>query len=310
MTEVRARPGPPETARPAPLSDSYAHCRDLHRWHGRSFYLATRLLPAWKRRHVHALYGFTRHTDDLVDVTPAARLGPAAVAERLGAWERRVLAGLRGEPTGPDPVLPALLHTVAVFDLDHADLAAFLRSMRMDLSVTSYTDYDDLLGYMEGSAAVIGTLMLPVLLADDDPLAPAAPVAALREPARQLGLAFQLTNFLRDVREDLARGRVYLPRADLDRFQVTRDQLAAATAGPQLRRLVRFEIERARGHYRAAADGVAALPGRSRRCIRLAAALYAGILDEIERSDGDVLVRRAVLPPRRRLAALLSASAR
>jgi phytoene synthase len=168
--------------------------------HGRTYYLATRLLPAWKRRHVHALYGFTRYADEIVDRTEDA--AAAERAARLAEWSDRFLAGLRGEPVD-DPLLPAVLHTIAVFDLDRDDFATFLRSMAMDLTVTSYATYDDLLDYMEGSAAVIGTMMLPILGSADP--------AAAREPARQLGLAFQLTNFIRDVAEDLDRGRVYLP---------------------------------------------------------------------------------------------------
>lgn len=290
-----------------PLRDSYAHCRGLHRRHGRSYYLATRLLPAWQRRHVHALYGFTRHTDDIVD---AGRATGTERAERLDRWTARFEAGLRGEPTGADPVLPAVLHTIAAFRLDHDDFRRFLRSMRMDLDTTAYADYPALLDYMAGSAAAIGTMMLPILLAGTRTGEAAALRRATREPARQLGIAFQLTNFVRDVSEDLGRGRVYLPQADLDRFGVTRDDLAAASAGPAVRRLVAYEIDRARGHYRAAEPGTARLPPTARRCIRLATTVYAGILTEIERAGHDVLSRRAVVPRRTRLAAVARELAR
>ncbi|GAA1329757.1 phytoene/squalene synthase family protein [Actinocatenispora thailandica] len=291
----------------ASLSASYEYCRALHRRHGRSYYLATRLLPAWKRRHVHALYGFTRYTDDIVDQLETGRGGDAQHrARRLDGWTARFRAGLAGEPTGPDPILPAVLHTIAVFDLPLADFDAFLTSMRMDLTVREYQDYSDLLGYMEGSAAVIGTMMLPVLLAENRAGRPAADrLAAMREPARQLGLGFQLTNFIRDVAEDLQRDRVYLPQRDLDRFGVSRADLAADSAGPAVRELVRFEIDRAREHYRAAEPGIALLPPVSQRCIRLAATVYGGILVEIERNGYDVLSRRAVVPRRRRLTAVI-----
>src|SRR5688500_13373865 len=162
------------------------------------------LLPAWKRRHVHALYGFTRYADDIVDHPGARSAGERA--ERLSAWSAQFLAGLAGAPV-TDPLLPAVLHTIETFGIDRADFATFLHSMAMDLTVTGYETYADLLSYMDGSAAVIGTMMLPIL-------EPVDPVAA-REPARQLGLAFQLTNFIRDVAEDLARGRLYLPMSDL-----------------------------------------------------------------------------------------------
>ena len=299
--------------RPA-LDAAYASCRELHRVHGRSYYLATRLLPPWKRRHVHALYGFTRYTDDIVDAvgeTQTPRPGPER-ARRLEAWAAQFYAALDdGEDRG-DPVLRAVRHTIAVFDLPRADFDVFFASMRMDLHVRAYADYGALLEYMEGSAAVIGTMMLPILLAPDDeglPV-PASVAAAARGPARQLGLAFQLTNFIRDVAEDLGRDRVYLPAADLQKFGVDRGDLAAASASPAVRRLVAFEIERARAHYRDALPGLTVLPARSRRCVRLAYAVYGGILDRIEQGGCDVLDGRAVVPRRQRAAAVARELAR
>jgi phytoene synthase len=277
------------------LAEAYEHSRELHRRHGRSYYLATRMLPPWKRRHVHALYGFTRYADDIVDAADGAT--PAERARRLDAWATRFLAGLHGEPVD-DPLLPAVLHTIAVWRLDPVDFEKFLRSMAMDLTVTEYPSYDDLLTYMEGSAAVIGTMMLPIL----EPLDP----AAAREPARQLGIAFQLTNFIRDVREDLERGRVYLPEKDLARFGVTRrtllDAAAAGATPPEVTALVRYEVERARGHYAAALPGLALLAGASRACIRSAYRIYGGILDEVVRNRYDVLRGRVAVSRPRRLA--------
>ncbi|PWR15001.1 phytoene synthase [Micromonospora sicca] len=277
------------------LTAAYARCQELHKRHGRTYYLATRLLPAWKRRHVHALYGFTRYADEIVDRTED--LPMAERAARLDEWSARFLVGLRGEPVD-DPLLPAVLHTIAVFDLDRADFASFLNSMAMDLTVTSYPSYDDLLDYMEGSAAVIGTMMLPILGSSDP--------AAAREPARQLGVAFQLTNFIRDVAEDLDRGRTYLPDEDLARFDVTRDDLFAAKAlgraTPRIRELIEYEVTRAQAHYAAAAPGITLLAPASQACMRTAYALYGGILDEVAAQDYDVFARRAVVPRRQRLA--------
>jgi phytoene synthase len=179
--------------------------------------------------------------------------------------------------------------------IEREDIDAFLRSMHADLAVTRYTSYDDLLEYMEGSAAVIGTMVLPVL----EPL-PGREKEA-REPARQLGLAFQLTNFLRDVREDLERGRVYLPQNDLARFGVDEPDLALPHVSSRLRDLLAFEAARAREHYRAALPGIEMLVPTSRPCVRAAHALYGGILDEIEKADFEVLSRRARVPLRRRL---------
>jgi 15-cis-phytoene synthase len=217
-------------------------------------------------------------------------------ADKFREWSDRFLAGLAGAPVD-DPLLPAVLHTIAVFDLDRADFAAFLESMAMDLTVTGYRTYDDLVAYMAGSAAAIGTMMLPIL-------EPADPAAA-REPARQLGLAFQLTNFIRDVAEDLGRGRLYLPEEDLERFGVSRRDLvegaARRSASAPVKELIAYEVSRARAHYAAAAAGVELLAPGSRACIRTAYHLYGGILDEIARADHDVFARRATVPRHRRL---------
>ncbi|MET8201728.1 phytoene/squalene synthase family protein [Micromonospora taraxaci] len=277
------------------LTAAYDRCRELHKRHGRTYYLATRLLPAWKRRHVHALYGFTRYADEIVDRTED--LPQVERAALLDDWASRFMSGLHGAPVD-DPLLPAVLHTIAVFDLDRDDFASFLKSMAMDLTVTAYPTYDHLLDYMEGSAAVIGTMMLPILGSSDP--------AAAREPARQLGFAFQLTNFIRDVAEDLDRGRTYLPDEDLAKFGVTREELAEASArgrGTQrTRELIEYEVTRAQAHYAAAAPGITMLAPASQACMRTAYALYGGILDEVAAQGYDVFARRALVPQRRRMA--------
>jgi len=279
------------------LAAAYRRCRNLHRRHGRTYYLATRLLPAAKRWHVHALYGFTRYADEIVDRPGDS---PERRAARLREWSERFHAGLAGEPVN-DPLLPAVLHTIRTYRLDPDDFRTFLASMAMDLTVTGYRDYAHLCSYMEGSAAVIGTMLLPILGAVD-------PVRA-REPARQLGLAFQLTNFIRDVAEDLRRGRVYLPRQDLERFGLTRADLMVAMrrgrADPAIRALIRHEVTRARAHYDAAAVGIPLLEPASQACVRTAFHLYAEILVEVERMDYDVFRRRAVVPRGRRLSVAL-----
>ena len=166
--------------------------------------------------------------------------------------------------------------------------------MEMDLSVTDYQTYDDLLHYMEGSAAAIGTMMLPILEAGD--------LAAAQGPARELGRAFQLTNFIRDVGEDLDRGRVYLPVQDLAEHGLTPRDLQAKVATPSVRELIAFEVGRARRHYERAAAGIPMLAPASQACIRTAYLLYGGILDEVVRANYDVFSRRAAVPNRRRLA--------
>jgi phytoene synthase len=166
--------------------------------------------------------------------------------------------------------------------------------MAMDLTVTSYPTYDDLLDYMEGSAAVIGAMMLPILGSSDP--------AAAREPARQLGFAFQLTNFIRDVAEDLDRGRTYLPDEHLAMFGVTRADLAQRRSTPKIKSLISYEVSQARRHYAAAAPGIPLLDAASQACMRTAYLLYGGILDEVVAADYDVFGRRATVPNRRRAA--------
>lgn len=275
------------------LRSAYRACRAVNAEHGRSFFLATRLLPASRRPHVHALYAFARLADDIVDAPGDDR------AARLAAWQRDLSSG------AGHPVLDALRHTIAGHGIDPALLETFLASMRMDLTVTSYPDFGALGEYMAGSAAAIGLAMLPIL----GVLPGMAGVAA--GYAKDLGVAFQLTNFIRDVGEDLRRGRLYLPLADLAAFEVSREQLAAGVLDGRVRRLLAFQIARTREIYRAAQPGIRLLDPTARPCVHAAAALYARILDRVEAADYRVLDRRVSVPLATRLAiaapALLSA---
>lgn len=263
------------------LDQSYARCRELNKAYGTTYYAATFVLPRVKRRHVHALYGFCRYADDIVD-----DLGPAPVEVRekaLGDFADRFFADLADGDSG-DPVLKAVVHTVKAFGIDPGCFRRFLHSMTMDLTISTYETFDDLLAYMDGSAAVIGEMMLPIL----------EPSSCEAVPhARDLGIAFQLTNFLRDVNEDLDRGRTYIPQDDLRRFGVSPD---ARRVTEPWRELMRHEIARTRGYYRSADLGIAYLPPSSARCIRAARCLYSEILDRIEASDYDVFSVRARVP--------------
>jgi phytoene synthase len=260
------------------LRASYRRCRALNARHGRTYYLATLLLPAAKRPYIHALYGFARHADDLVD-------------ERDGTgfteWCEDFLAELDWGATS-DPVNRAVLDTVTRWQIPHSYFADFLDSMQMDLTVTGYATYEDLVRYMWGSAAVIGLETLPILGRADDSIG----WDVLESPAIDLGYAFQLTNFLRDVAEDLRRGRVYLPQESLDQFGVDRERLRRGRVDEPIRNLLAWEIERARVLYRSAETGVDLVHPTSRDCLRTALTLYEGILDEIEANDYDVFSRR------------------
>ena len=263
---------------PVTLEQSYELCRQFNKRHGTTYYWSTLVLPKHKRPHVFALYGFCRYADDIVD-----DLGPVPVAQRalaLASFGERFFADLeQGE--SQDPVLKAVVHTVRELQIDPECFRRFLRSMTMDLTVERYETWEDLLVYMDGSAAVIGEMMLPVL-------EPTATEAIAH--ARDLGNAFQLTNFLRDINEDLDRGRVYVPQEDVRRFGV---DLSARRCTPEFVALMKFEIARCRELYASADIGLDMLPKQSARSIGAARVLYGRILDKIEARDYDVFSERA-----------------
>ena len=267
----------------------YRRCRALNAAHGKSYFLATLLLPPPKRPYVHALYGFARYADDLVD------LG-GTTASGFADWSREVLTELDWGTTS-DPIIRALLDTIRHWNIPLLYFAEFLESMRMDLTVEGYETYDDLARYMWGSAAVIGLEMLPILGRADESIR----WDELEPYAIDLGTAFQLTNFVRDVAEDLHRGRIYLPRDSMRAHGVDEARLRRGVADEPIRNLLAAEIDRARDLYTRAVPGLALVHPSSRDCLRTAISLYAGILDEIERADYDVFSARAIVPIRRRV---------
>jgi phytoene synthase len=277
------------------LAASYEACRRLHAHHGRSYYLATRFLPADKRPSVHALYGFARAADEVVDGDCSLSLQQkSAQLTRLGTAVR----------TGDSSVevAPAIHDTLVRHGIPLSTVDAFLAAMLADLTVTRYPTYDDLLAYAHGSAAVVG-LQLTHVFGTVVPVALASPYAI------DLGLAMQLTNVLRDVGEDLVRGRVYVPEEDLARFGVTVDQLHARVVDERFRALMRFQISRTRTLYRTAAQGIRLLHPSARPAVEASLRLYGGILGAIERADYRVLDRRVSVSPVRR-AGLLAAALR
>lgn len=279
------------------LARGYTECTRLTRAYGTTYYWGALLLPRPRRRHVHAVYALCRLADDIVDAPGATTGDTAQTRAALADFRARFARALAGEPRPGDDVLAAVAHTVTGCGIAHECFDRFFDAMAMDLDVTRYETFDDLCGYMEGSAAVIGEMMLPVL----EPTSPRA-VA----PARALGLAFQLTNFLRDVGEDLDRGRVYLPQADLRRFGADPFR---RTVDESWRALMRFEIDRARALYREAEPGIALLPPASARCVATAHRLYSAILGRIEARDYDVFTGRARVPSLTKAATALGALA-
>jgi 15-cis-phytoene synthase len=271
------------------LRHSYTCCRRINASHGHTFYLATLLLPPAKRPAVHALYGFARHADDIVD-TLDSDATPARRAAELRRWSDRFFAG-----ADDDPVLPAVHDTIDRYGIPRAFFEDFLASMAMDLTVSDYATWHDLERYMHGSAAVIGLQMVHVL-------GTLPGMREIAEPyARDLGTAFQLTNFIRDVGEDLDRGRLYLPKDELAMFAVSRQDLEARIVDAHVRQLLAFQIARARELLRSGRSGIRLLAPDSRDCIEVAAVLYGEILDAVEKDGYRVLDRRARVSRLRKL---------
>ncbi|MFG3497519.1 phytoene/squalene synthase family protein [Streptomyces sp. NPDC047928] len=287
------------------LRAAYRRCRGLNAAHGRTYFLATRLLPVERRPAVHALYGFARWADDIVDSFGSGADDTVREA-RLAVLQRRLDSGLR-QGGGDEPVVLAVADTARRYAIEHSHFRDFMAAMRSDLVVTDYPTYADLRGYMHGSAAVIGLQMLPVL-GTVAPRDEAAPHAAA------LGVAFQLTNFLRDVGEDLDRGRVYVPADLLAAHGADRELLRRCRdTGRDDRRVIAALREfdaLTRRVYREAEPGLRMLDPVARPCVRTAFVLYGGILDAVARDGYAVLHRRAAVRRRTRAAVAADGLAR
>jgi 15-cis-phytoene synthase len=272
------------------LAKSYAECKRLNAQHGKTYYLATLLLPPAKRPFVHALYGFARYADEIVDDL-ASTLSDTEKAESLQNWGSSVLTDIKAGRSH-DHIGAALVDTVKRFNIPISYFEAFLKSMQMDLTITQYQSYEDLMEYVYGSAAVIGLQMLPILgtLSDEAYVA-----------AEKLGVAFQLANFIRDVGEDLDRGRIYLPLQELAKHGVTRQMLEERTLTLEIKSALKEQIARVRRLQAEAASGIKLLAPESRACIEAASELYCGIVDEVEKIDYEIFKKRAKTSTWRRI---------
>lgn len=271
------------------LQRSYAECKRLNALHGKTYYLATLLLPSRKRPPVHALYGFARYADEIVDDL-ASTLTEQEKADALQVWGESILSDLR-RGKSEDLIGSALVDTVNTYSIPLQYFEAFMTSMTMDLTVTRYANYQELMTYVYGSAVVIGLEMLPILGYSDD---------RAIEAATALGTAFQLANFIRDIGEDIDRGRIYMPLDELTRFGVSEEMLLQRTMTPEITEAIKFQIERVRQLQAQAEAGINYLDPISRPCIRAASELYCGIVDEIEANGYDVFTKRATTSKLRR----------
>jgi phytoene synthase len=262
------------------LTASYGYCERLARQKAGNFYHAFRLLPADQRRALCALYSFMRVADDLTD-----EAGPVAdKCQALQTWRRQFHDALAGDFN--HPLLPALHHAVERYRIPVAYLEAVLDGVGMDLDTVRYETFADLYGYCYRVASAVGMACIHVWGFEGE---------GAESFAESAGIAFQLTNILRDLGEDAARGRVYLPREDLARFGYSEEQLREGARGERFTELMNFQVARANGYYDAALPLAQRLRPAGRAVFLVMLRTYRGLLDEIVRRDYDVFSTRVRL---------------
>jgi 15-cis-phytoene synthase len=265
------------TSIPSALAPAFAQAQDICRTHARSFYFASHFLPQPKRQHAYAIYAFCRLLDDAADEAES----PASVDRFVGLLD----ACYAGRSGSEELALRAFAHTVECCRIPRTHFDALAEGCRMDFMVKRYETWKDLEQYCYRVAGVVGLIMCCVFEVRH-PLAQAHAVA--------MGNAMQLTNILRDVREDMERGRIYLPLADMDRFKVSARQLAMRRWTLPFANLMKYEIARARSLYRDGANGIGYIANDgSRLTACVMAVLYSGILRAIESMEYDVFRSRA-----------------
>jgi phytoene synthase len=268
----------------SPMSP-HEYCQDRAARSGSSFYYSFLFLPAERRRAITALYAFCREVDDIVDETS----DPAVARLKLAWWRNEIAAIYGGNPQ--HPVALALTDCIGPFRLARERLEEIVDGMEMDLDRARYDNFDALILYCHRVAGVVGLLSAEIFGYQD---------AATLNYAHDLGIAFQLTNIIRDVGEDVRRGRIYLPLDDLRRYSVTDSDILNARESRNFSNLMAFEIARARSYYRQAMETLPDVDRRSQRTGLIMAAIYQRLLDEIEADGCKVLTSRVSLTPLRK----------
>lgn len=262
------------------VDQSYAYSKRVARSRAKNFYYSFVLLSEQQRKAMCAIYAFMRHCDDLSDE-------PGASGEALERWRAELSDALAGRFSG-HPVWPGFHHTVRRFGIPHQYFYEMIDGVVSDLEPHRFETFEQLYRYCYQVASVVGLTVIHIFGFDT---AVALPLA------EKCGVAFQLTNILRDIREDAARGRVYLPAEDLRRFGVTEDDLHAGVRSPAFLKLMAFEAERARAYYDESRPLLDLIHPRSRSSLWALITIYSRLLERIQRSNYDVFARRVHLSP-------------
>lgn len=253
------------------LEESYRLCCDVARRTAKNFYYSFLVMPQEKRQAMCAIYAFMRRSDDIAD----GAANPALALEGLREWRAQVETTLDGGSSA-EPILPALADTVKRYQIEPRYFHELLDGTEMDQAVTRYETFNDLYKYCYHVASVVGLIVLPVFGTTDE---------SAKVPAEACGIAFQLTNILRDVKEDAQMDRVYLPREDLRKFGVEEADLMNGNATPQFLKLMKFEAGRAREFYQKAQPLLGMINPDSRGTLAVMIGIYGGILEKIERNN-------------------------
>jgi phytoene synthase len=263
------------------LSAAYRHCQALTRREAKNFYYGFMLLPAKQRRAIYAAYAFARECDDIVD----AALPVEEASARLAVQRELLDRCLEGSPNGP--VFTALADAVRRYSIPHDYFYRLIEGVETDLTVSRYATFDDLKRYCYLVASVVGLISAEIFGYQGGEEA--------RGHAADLGIALQLTNILRDVQEDLQRGRIYLPEDELARFGYKADFLRQGVANEAFRRLMAFQVARAEEYFEEGRMLLPLLPRRARACVGVMAGIYRTILDDIRRRPETILRQRVSL---------------
>ena len=272
---------------------AFEYARKITAYHSKSFYFSARMLPKEQRWATYALYGFCRHCDNLID-TPRQRTETEIVREIQRLTEELQVAYNTGE--SQHPIIRAFILVAKAYGIPIEYPLDLLKGVAMDVQQTRYKTFDELSLFCYRVAAVVGLMMTYVLGYKDE---------RAFGYAKQLGIAMQLTNILRDIKEDKDMGRIYLPEKDLVRFGVLEQDILEEKITPQLKELVKFQVERANDYYTEAMPGISLLETESQYAIYSAAKIYRGILRKIEDHNYDPFINRVFVPSTQKIGILL-----